>query len=105
MKTIKLLLLSLLAMILLAGCNLSKENQSDATFTGTIEEVTADNAIVAVEEGEILTSGDTVMVSLENVEDETFEVGDNVRVGYDGPIMESDPLQINTIFIEKIEKE
>jgi hypothetical protein len=32
-----------------------------------------------------------------------FQVGDKVKVGYDGTTMESSPLQIKTLTLEKVE--
>lgn len=103
MKKLSLVMLSIVLSIFLMGCNLSDENQTEATFTGTITDITEQSALVDIEEGEILNSGAQVMVDLSTV-DETFEVGDNIRVGYEGGVMESHPLQINTVFVEKLEE-
>lgn len=72
------------------------------SFIGTIEEINGTNAIVSVEEGEILNSGNKVDVNLSVASDTTFQVGDKVKVGYDGVIREIFPLGINTISVEKI---
>lgn len=72
----------------------------EATFIGTIEEINGDTALVAIEEGAILNSGSIVDIDLSVASDTTFEIGDKVRVGYDGIIRETYPLGINTIFVE-----
>lgn len=76
---------------------------AEATFIGTIEEINGDNALVSIEEGEILNSGNKVDVNLSVASDTTFEIGDKVRVGYDGHIREIFPLGINTTFVELID--
>ena len=73
------------------------------TFDGTIEEINGISALVAIDAGEILSSGDKVTVDLSSASDETFETGDKVRVEYDGTIRESYPLQVDTLSIQKLD--
>lgn len=73
------------------------------TFDGTIEEINGISALVAIDDGEILRSGDKVTVDLSSVADEIFEIGDKVQVEYDGMIQESYPLQVNTLSIQKLD--
>lgn len=61
-------------------------------------------ALVEIEEGAILSSGDQVHIPLSIDDVDNFEVGDQVRIGYDGSVMESYPLQINMTFIEKVDE-
>lgn len=103
MKKVGAILFTLVFSIFLVGCNLSEENQADASFTGTIAEINDDSALIDIEEGEIRNSGNQVIVDLSIVEDEEFAVGDKVRVGYNGGVMESYPLQITTAFVEKVD--
>lgn len=103
MKKSRLLLLILLTLGTLVACNFSKENRAEATFTGTISEIHETTAIIEIDEGEILNSGNRVSINLSVADEETFEVGDKVRVGYEGGIMESYPLQVKTVFVEKME--
>ncbi|MDV2884667.1 hypothetical protein RYX45_05720 [Alkalihalophilus pseudofirmus] len=70
----------------------------NAAFTGMIESIHNDSAIIAIEEGEILSSGDMVGVNLAV----TFQVGDRVVVEYDGAVLESYPLQVHTISFEHV---
>lgn len=86
-----------------SGCNVSNQDAAEATFTGTIEHINEDQARVAIEEGDILRSGDKVMVDLSVADDVTLQVGDRIRVGYDGGVQESHPLGINTTFVERVE--
>ena len=68
---------------------------------GTIQEITGDSAIIdaAEEDGKTL-----VQISIDPVNpNETFQIGDKVRIGYDGMIMESAPAQVNTLTVEKVE--
>lgn len=117
MKKRTLFIFSTLLVVFLAGCNLIKDmttndsetpveevdEEDNPTFVGTIAEINGDMALVNIEEGDILSSGNQVNIplSMENVDD--FKVGDKVRIGYDGTVMESHPLQINLTSIEKIE--
>jgi hypothetical protein len=78
-------------------------NHAKATFTGTIEKINGQSALVSIEEGEILKSGASVYVNLSVNSQEMFQVGDKVKVGYDGTTMESSPLQIKTLTLEKVE--
>ena len=91
---------------LLFACNTEDVKSIDegevyVTFRGTIAKmITDDRAIVHWEEG-----GRThrVLVDLSVNSAVIFQVGDEVEVGYDGEIKESDPAQINTLSVELVE--
>src|SRR5690625_5792812 len=72
-------------------------------FTGTIEEISSEtSALIVVDSGKILRSSDKVTINLTKaLEDATFEVGDKIKVSYDGEVRESYPAQINKISVEK----
>lgn len=70
-------------------------------FTGTINEINENQALVHAKLGG--GEGD-VFVNLSVNSDEKFQVGDEIKVGYDGTIKESNPAQINTLSVELIEK-
>ena len=75
------------------------------TFIGTIEEISAQKTgLILVEEGGILQSSDKVWVNLSINPTETFQVGDKVKVGYDGEVKESYPAQIKTLSVERVEE-
>lgn len=105
-KKIGRIVILLLAVLSLAACrssdNETKNNEAKAEFTGTISEIKDQSALVIIETGEILHSGDRVSVDLSNSEGD-FQAGDKVKVGYDGIVRESYPLGINVIYVEKIE--
>ncbi|GAA0603335.1 hypothetical protein GCM10009001_20370 [Virgibacillus siamensis] len=44
-----------------------------------------------------------MFVDLSVNNDKTFQVGDKIKVGFDGKILESNPAQINTLSVELIE--
>lgn len=90
------------ASLLFACGSENPEKNVKATFVGTIQEITGESAIViAVEEnGKVLG---TVNIDLAVNPNETFQIGDKVRVGYDGMIMETAPLGINTLTVTKVE--
>lgn len=87
-----------------AGNSAEPDSEVRVSFTGEIVEIHGTGAVVFVKEGEILSSGSRVSVDLSVNNEETFQVGDSVKVVYDGVIRESDPLQINTIAVEKIKE-
>lgn len=109
-KSILLMFILLLIFILSACTNDSQENQNsaggkgqdqEAIFIGRIEKIHNQTALVSVEEGEILASGSQVGdVDLSLASHITFQIGDKVKVGYDGIIRETHPLSINTTSIE-----
>lgn len=93
---------------LLSACSSFNGDKTDGietkdTFTGTIEKVEDQNALVTITDGDILRSYNKVQVDLSVAEDTTFQVGDKIRVGYDGEVRESGPLGINTTFVELID--
>lgn len=100
MKKWSSLLLMIFSALLLAAC--SSTTEDGHSFTGTIEEISDQSAIVWIEEGDILASGDRATVNLAAATEETtFEVGDTIIVTYSGPVGESYPLTITTESVEK----
>src|SRR5690625_5068990 len=86
------------------GTNLV-QSEVKVTFIGTIEKANDDYARVLVieePEGINLLLGNTITVDLSVNPDETFHVGDKIKVGYDGTIRETSPPQINTLTVEKV---
>ncbi len=81
---------------LLSACSFFAPN-----FTGTIEEIDGDTAIVKIEDGEILKSGDKAAVDLSVVRNHDFQIGDKVKVEY-GYVGESSPLTIDTIYVKPV---
>lgn len=75
---------------------------SEPNFTGVVDEVLDKAIIVSVDEGEdALKSSDKMSVSLDvKLKDSMthFNVGDKVKVFYDGVIAESYPAQVNTVY-------
>ncbi|WP_423190011.1 DUF3221 domain-containing protein [Alkalibacterium sp. f15] len=85
-------------LFVLNGCQTSEDYP---TFEGTIISVEGSHVIVEPSEGEeIRQSGSEVSIRVED--DLNLEVGDEVIVTHEGTIMESFPLQINLIEIERI---
>lgn len=80
------------------------EEVASTFFTGTIEEIVSDDlAIVLATLFENNPEG-LVFVNLSVNEHVQFEVGDKVKVGFDGIVRESNPAQITTLSVELIEK-
>ncbi len=82
--------------------NYEYEIKEVAEFSGMIESIDGDSAIILVDENEsyISSSGDRVVVNIDDNKD--LVVGDYVMVEYSGEIMESYPLQVNVIGIYKL---
>ena len=83
-----------------------KDDKSEvrATFIGTIVEINDYGAQVLVTESEGINQiSGLIGVDFSVNPDETFQVGDKVKVGYDGNIMETAPVRINTLTLEKVE--
>jgi hypothetical protein len=102
------LLITILLSSLLFACTSEevKDDKSEvrATFIGTIEEINDYNAQVLVIESEGINQiSGLIAVDFSVNPDETFQVGDKVKVGYDGNVMETAPVQINTLTLEKVE--
>lgn len=68
-------------------------------FSGVIEEINGDKALVYITNGEILLSGRKVYIDIKNTD---FTSGNFVHVLYSGQIKESSPLQIDQISVYKI---
>lgn len=89
---------------MLGGCSnsidTSREESNEpktpnSSFTGTIKEINRNKALVYAKLG----GGEgKVFVDLSMNDDEVFQIGDGVKVGYDGTIRESNPAQIKYIF-------
>ena len=77
-----------------------ESNLTQNSFVGYITQINGDSATVKVTEGYILASGDLVNVDLLG---NTFDEGTKVKVIYEGDVMESYPLQIKVVSIEKVE--
>ena len=80
---------------LLFACNVK------ATFVGTIEEIHDSTAIVIASESENSKLRGPVEVGLSVNPNETYQVGDKVRVEYD-EVMEVAPVRVSTLKIEKV---
>ncbi|WP_397538158.1 hypothetical protein [Rummeliibacillus pycnus] len=81
------------------------ESEVKATFTGVIEEINGQTAIVYVTEEDDkdnVVSG-IIYVNLAKNPDVTFQVGDKVKVGYDGTIRDTAPIGITTLTIELVQ--
>lgn len=101
MKRITMLLL--LTLILLTACARTMDNIADQpNFAGIVEEVKSNSILVRVnEDEEEMRSSDLISVSLDvEIEDSRrdFNIGDEVRVYYDGMIAESYPAQANNVY-------
>ncbi|WP_152658160.1 hypothetical protein [Oceanobacillus sp. CFH 90083] len=100
MKKIFFYLLMSCLYIILSSCNTS---DAENTFIGAIKTIENEMAIIEIEEGDILSSGNRVSVDLSVASETEFSIGDKVRVGYDGDVRETGPLGINTAFAELVE--
>ena len=103
-KKYNLLFILFISSLLLA-CNTEDVKSVDegeiyVTFRGTIAEMITDDRAIVWEEGR-----DThrILVDLSVNSAVTFQVGDEIEVGFDGVIKESEPAQITTLSVELVE--
>jgi Protein of unknown function (DUF3221) len=103
--------LAIIVILTIVGCSNSTDRSEEknneiktesSSFTGTIKEINGNSALVSTKVFEGNPEGD-VFVDLSVNNDETFQVGDKVKVGFDGTIKESNPAQINTLFVELVD--
>lgn len=101
----KLLFCLVITLVIITGCSQQKdrENLADkANFAGIVIEVNDQSILVKVnEDEEEINSSDLMSVLLNAEEDDSntdFDIGDEVRIYYDGTIAESYPAQINKVY-------
>ena len=98
MKKYLLILISIICMMGLAGCNNRSMNyiiSNEPSMTGIINETNENSILIENESGEYWVS-----LQVENSDGiySPIMVGDEVTVYYDGNIAESYPMQINTVY-------
>jgi hypothetical protein len=98
--------LAIIVLLIISGCSDTMNGNDEEPaeiemgsfyFTGTIKEKYDGTALVDGTRGKVL-----VNLSVNN--DEIFLVGDKVKVGYNGAIMESNPAQIKTLSVELVDE-
>jgi hypothetical protein len=103
--------LAMIVLLTIVGCSNSTDRSEEknneiktesSSFIGTIKEIYGNSALVSAKVFEGNPEGD-VFVDLSVNNDETFQVGDKVKVGFDGTIKESNPAQINTLSVEMVD--
>lgn len=101
--------LAIIVLLTIVGCsnsiNKSVEKPTETKtaisyFTGTIKEIHGDRALVHAKSGD--GEGD-IFVDLSVNSDQTFQVGDEIKVGFDGTVKESNPAQINTRTVDLVD--
>ncbi|MDM5249359.1 hypothetical protein [Lysinibacillus sp. G4S2] len=101
-KKYSLIITFLLCCGLLITCN--SNSKVKATFIGVIEEMINDReAFVYVNKTEDSPVYGIIYVNLAKNPDETFQVGDKVKVGYDGTVQGTAPLTVTTLSVELVE--
>jgi hypothetical protein len=103
--------LAIIVLLTSIGCSNSTDRGTEETneiktesssFIGTIKEINGNTALVSAIVLEGNPEGD-VFVDLSVNSDEKFQIGDKVKVGFDGTIKESNPAQINTLSVELVD--
>ena len=103
MRSHIVLILALIFMFSLAGCNNRSMNyiiENEPNITGLVKEVSDHSILIYIEtDGYPYGADCSVSLDVENTDSYTHvSVGDEVVVYYNGDIAESDPLQINTVY-------
>ncbi|MBQ7796700.1 MAG: hypothetical protein IJ374_09105, partial [Lachnospiraceae bacterium] len=104
MKKLITLVLALVCVLGLVGCNSKSMNyiiENKPSVTGIVEEVHDDYIIVYSETANGYPNGSNWSISL-NVENKDsytdVVIGDEIVFYYDGMAMETDPLQVSTVY-------
>ena len=104
MKKCVVLVLSLICVLGLVGCNKKSMNyiiSNEPNITGVVEEVGENSILVYIQNDGYPCGADcSVSLDVENKDGlySPITVGDEVVVYYDGSIAESDPLRISTVY-------
>ena len=97
MKKLIALVLALICVLSLVGCNNRSMNyiiSNEPSITGIVKETNENAILIENDDGEYWVS-----LNVENKDSVTnFNIGDEVVVYYDGNIAESYPMQINTVY-------
>lgn len=98
------LVLAMFCVLALAGCNTKSMNyiiENKPSVTGIVEEVHDDYIIVYSETADGYPNGSywSISLNVENKDSYTdVVVGDEIVFYYDGMVMETDPLQVSTVY-------
>lgn len=104
MKRILAMVLVLTCLLCMAGCDTKSMNyiiSNKPSVTGIVEEVHDDYVIMYSENAEGYPNGSRWSIPLEVENQDSYtdiSVGDEIVVYYDGSAMETDPLQVATVF-------
>lgn len=107
MKKLRQLLFLIVVCSLFAACSaeddkiINHDEDIYVTFRGTIDKILNEDRAIVLWEKNGRTS--RIFVDLSVNSSVTFQVGDEVIVGYDGIVKESNPGQINTLSVELAE--
>ena len=97
MKKLIALVLALVCVLSLVGCNNRSMNyiiENEPSIMGVVKDSNDNSILIENEDGEYWVS-----LNVENKDSMThFSIGDEVVVYYDGNIAESYPMQINTVY-------
>lgn len=104
MKKLVTLVLSLILVLALVGCDNNSMNyiiSNKPSVTGIVEEVYDDYVIMYAEAAEGYPNGSHWHIPLDVENQDSYTdvvVGDEIVVYYDGSAMETDPLQVATVY-------
>ena len=104
MKKFIVVLLTMACTFSLAGCNKNSMNYIIAnrpSVTGVVEEVKEDYVIMYSETAQGYPNGSRWHISLDTENKDSYTspvVGDEIVMYYDGMAMETDPLQVSTVY-------
>lgn len=104
--------LAIIILLTISGCsNASDENDNESNeitfdFTGTIEEINNTKALVKTN-NDALKDGDSseseVLVDLSINSEQSFQIGDEIKVKAGDVVLDSEPRQVDTLSVELVE--
>lgn len=104
MKRLVALILALVCALALTGCNTESMDyivENKPSISGIVEEVHDDYIVMHSETAEGYPNGSdwSIPLDVENKDSYTdISVGDEIIVYYDGDVMETEPLQVGTVY-------
>ena len=104
MKKLIILVLALVCVLGLVGCNTKSMNyiiENKPSVIGVVEEVHNDYVIMYSDTAEGYPNGSTWQISLDAENKDSYtdlSAGDEIVVYHDGNVMETDPLMVGTVY-------
>lgn len=104
--------LAIIIFLTISGCsnasdkNDNESNETTFKFTGTIEEINDTKALVKTNNDalkDVDSSESEVLVDLSINSEQSFQIGDEIKVKAGDVVLDSEPRQVDTLSVELVE--